>query len=59
VEIRYEPGALGLVVADNGIGAEASFDTGLQEGSGHGLTGMVERASALGGWLKAGPRPAS
>jgi signal transduction histidine kinase len=57
VEIRYEPGALGLVVADNGIGADVSVDTGLPEGSGHGLIGMVERASALGGWLKAGPRP--
>jgi signal transduction histidine kinase len=57
VEIRYEPGALELVVADNGIGVDARFDTSLPAGSGHGLRGMVERAAALGGWLKAGPQP--
>jgi signal transduction histidine kinase len=65
VGIRYEPTALCIEIADDGIGADPNFSTGAraqrgQQGhgqGGHGLIGMTERASALGGWLQAGPRP--
>jgi signal transduction histidine kinase len=54
VSIRYDPTALSIEVADDGTGADASS---AEEQRGHGLMGMRERASALGGRLKAGPRP--
>lgn len=57
VEIRYEPAALVLEVADEGRSSGRRVETGPLEESGHGIIGMVERASALNGWLKAGPRP--
>jgi signal transduction histidine kinase len=49
VIVRYRPDALVVDVHDNGRGAG--------NGSGHGLTGMRERAAAIGGTLEAGPAP--
>jgi signal transduction histidine kinase len=51
IDIRREPAGLGIEVADNGAGAGPGGQPG------HGLTGMMERASTLGGWLKANPQP--
>jgi signal transduction histidine kinase len=51
VLIRYGKGDVELVVADNGTG---NGDGG---GSGHGLVGIRERVSVVGGSLEAGPRP--
>ncbi|HTW04145.1 MAG TPA: histidine kinase [Streptosporangiaceae bacterium] len=51
--LRYEPGALTIRVTDDGDGGGAGRDGA----SGHGLTGMTERAAAVGGRLEAGPRP--
>ncbi|MFJ8014322.1 sensor histidine kinase [Streptomyces sp. NPDC096339] len=52
VRIGWQPGALELCVDDEGppTGDPAG-------GSGNGLIGMRERASALGGGIEAGPRP--
>src|SRR5262252_3581681 len=44
VRLCYEPTVLGISVVDDGAGA------------GHGLTGMAERAAAVGGEVTAGPR---
>lgn len=49
VTIDYQPDALDIVVTDNGRGGAAI--------PGNGLTGMRERASALGGHCDAGPLP--
>jgi signal transduction histidine kinase len=51
VLVRYGKGDVELVVADNGTG---NGDGG---GSGHGLVGIRERVSVVGGSLEAGPRP--
>jgi len=64
--LRYEPGALTIRVTDDGTGDEGRAASGeggggggggADGGSGHGLTGMTERAAAVGGQLSAGPRP--
>jgi signal transduction histidine kinase len=52
VTIVYGPERVAITVGDNGTGAAEASD-----GSGHGITGMRERASAVGGTLTAGPRP--
>lgn len=52
VLIDYGEDALTLQVDDDGPGGASSSD-----GSGRGLTGMRERAAALGGRLDAGSRP--
>ncbi|MDL4821408.1 sensor histidine kinase [Actinomadura opuntiae] len=52
VEIRYGPRALAVTVADDG--ARRAPDA--SEGGGHGLVGMRERVTMLGGELSAGPR---
>ncbi|MGX1884212.1 sensor histidine kinase [Streptomyces sp. NPDC055287] len=44
-----------VTVIDNG-GGKRSADDGPEAGGGHGLTGMRERVTALGGTLSAGPR---
>ena len=60
VRLRYEPDQLVVEVEDDGRGAPAagSNDTGRPawpERTGKGITGMRERAVALGGELDAGP----
>jgi signal transduction histidine kinase len=52
VHLRYHPDHLEITVADDGHGAPAPAPS-----SGHGLTGMRERAALLGGVLRAGPQP--
>ena len=49
IEIRldYRPDGLGLTVRDDGRGPSGP--------PGNGLRGMTERATGLGGWLRAGP----
>jgi signal transduction histidine kinase len=49
VEIDYRPHALAVVVRDDGRGASRALDTG-----GHGLVGVRERATMLGGRFAAG-----
>ncbi|GII52145.1 two-component sensor histidine kinase [Planotetraspora thailandica] len=48
VELHYTAGALRLIVHDNGPGPSAAP-------AGHGLSGMRERAAAVGGELRTGP----
>jgi signal transduction histidine kinase len=54
VLVKYEPGALGLEIVDDGRGVNGrSESTGR---GGHGLLGMRERVAVYGGSLEAGPR---
>jgi signal transduction histidine kinase len=59
VRLRYGDGDLVIEVDDDGAGSGAGGvpDRAAGPGSGNGLTGMAERARALGGSLDAGPRP--
>jgi signal transduction histidine kinase len=50
VTVRRRPGTLDVEVVDDGRA------NGAGPGTGHGLTGMRERAALLGGRLDAGPR---
>ena len=50
VEVRYGDGDLRLLIRDNGPGPARSWPPA----GGHGLTGMRERATAVGGELRAG-----
>jgi signal transduction histidine kinase len=52
VRLAFRPGVLALAVEDDG--PAAAGDGGLA--AGHGIIGMRERATAVGGWLTAGPR---
>jgi signal transduction histidine kinase len=52
VKVTYGRTGLALSVSDDGRGDQA-----FTEGAGQGITGMRERAQALGGSLEAGPRP--
>jgi signal transduction histidine kinase len=52
IRIRYAPAAVEIEVVDDGGGAGELSPTG------HGITGMKERAAALGGRLETGPGPA-
>lgn len=52
VLVQWAPQHLLVQVDDDGRGAAATSD-----GAGHGLVGMRERATMLGGSLVAGPRP--
>ncbi len=55
--LDYAPGAVTIRVADNGTAAAACPGDGpAGSAGGHGLTGMIERAAAVGGELSAGPR---
>jgi signal transduction histidine kinase len=56
VRLCYEPAVLGITVIDDGGGADAAAPDGDGVGGGHGLTGMAERAAAVGGEVTAGPR---
>ncbi|MFJ2772466.1 sensor histidine kinase [Streptomyces sp. NPDC087300] len=51
VELRYTADALRLRVRDNGPSPGAAAE----DGTGHGLLGMRERAATVGGVLRAGP----
>jgi len=51
VELRYSADGLRIMVRDNGFGSS-------DNAGGHGLTGMRERAAAVGGRLRAGPADA-
>jgi signal transduction histidine kinase len=53
VTLRHEHGHLLVDVVNDGAAAYAPFS----DGAGAGLTGMRERAAALGGTLEAGARP--
>ena len=58
VLLRYGNEDLVIEVDDDGAAAGGGRDrAGGGQGSGNGLTGMAERARALGGSLDAGPRP--
>jgi signal transduction histidine kinase len=50
VRIRYEPEMLDIEVLDNGIGREP------RQNGGHGLVGIQERVSLLGGEVETNPR---
>jgi signal transduction histidine kinase len=50
VEVRYEGGAIALLVTDDGAGPAANGN-----GAGHGLLGMRERVTLYGGTLETGP----
>ena len=52
VELTYSDDTLRLRIRDNGPGPGSSAANG-----GHGIAGMHERASAVGGRLQAGPAP--
>jgi signal transduction histidine kinase len=54
VRVVFGAGEVVVEVTDNGRGVTAGSPT---DGGGHGITGMRERAVALGGELQAGPRP--
>ncbi|MFB7949687.1 sensor histidine kinase [Kitasatospora phosalacinea] len=53
VELHHTAAALELRVRDHGPGP----GSGPRQGGGHGLTGMRERAAAVGGTLRTGPGP--
>jgi signal transduction histidine kinase len=50
VTVRYGRGEIDIEVSDDGRG------TASNDGGGHGLVGMRERAALFGGTLQAGPR---
>ena len=56
VRLSYEPTGLTITVADNGTGPATLGQAAASAGSGHGITGMTERAVALGGTVTAGRR---
>ncbi|MEW9527143.1 histidine kinase [Microbispora sp. NPDC049125] len=58
IEIAYRPTLLALRIADDGPGPPPTPPEGADEGRGHGLIGMRERATALGGWFVAERGPA-
>jgi signal transduction histidine kinase len=60
VRVCYEPEGVSVQVDDDGPSGEigkGSVANGSPLGGGNGITGMSERAHALGGTLHAGPRP--
>jgi len=52
VQMLYTPDAITLFVDDEGPGSAAVG----RPGGGHGLVGMAERLTTVGGTLQAGPR---
>jgi len=57
VRVAYGDGALIAEVDDDGIHRPAGRPGIRANGPGNGIAGMTERAKALGGTLRAGPRP--
>jgi signal transduction histidine kinase len=57
VRVTYGPRELTVQVDDDGGGATTPATAPATAGTGKGVTGMRERAAALGGDLEAGPRP--
>ena len=61
VTLTYADGEFLIEVADTGLGGPAYPGPGqgpeAPAGGGHGMVGMRERASSVGGSLQAGPRP--
>ena len=55
VSLRYEPAGLAIRVTDDG-GRDGQAARARPAGGGHGLTGMAERAAAVGGEVTATPR---
>jgi signal transduction histidine kinase len=55
VLLRYDDSALRIEVADTGRGLAPGAES---PGAGHGIIGMRERATSVGGTLQAGPGPA-
>jgi signal transduction histidine kinase len=59
VSLAYGEDELGVEVADTGRGTTAAAAAAAgPQGTGHGLTGMRERAASVGGTVEAGPQPA-
>jgi signal transduction histidine kinase len=56
ITVTYHDGCVEVEVVDDGRGAAASPD-GVHAESGHGIAGMRERATSVGGEVDAGPRP--
>lgn len=52
VRIGYDPHAVAIEIVDDGPGGGSPPGDG-----GHGIAGMTERATVLGGWLHAAPAP--
>ena len=57
VAIFYASNDLTILVSDDGSGGCDGGADGVGKRSGHGLTGMAERAAAVGGDVSAGPKP--
>jgi signal transduction histidine kinase len=57
IRIVYGEGALMVEVQDDGTRRPPGWPAGQSRGTGSGITGMTERAAALGGTLQARPRP--
>ncbi|MEU4098760.1 sensor histidine kinase [Streptomyces sp. NPDC026673] len=55
--LDWRPAELVVTVSDEGRGADADLVAAPPAGGGHGLVGMRERVSAVGGRLETGPRP--
>jgi signal transduction histidine kinase len=55
VALRYQPTSVSVEVNDDGASVPPGRAAGML--SGHGLTGMRERAAAYGGEISVGPRP--
>jgi signal transduction histidine kinase len=55
VRLRYTAAGVDLDVTDDGAGRPAQPATAGMAASGHGLAGMIERATSYGGEVRAGP----